>query len=420
MSSKRAVFAVHDSTTRKNLQRIAEALPNSVSVEYLLLDRLFGEMPPLPHDELVPARDATDYTRSAFFERINKRTRPGPLHKEAFQRVLDDHISPHIAYNLRSYWEDARPDLFVCGHDRLPFVKHLIQMCHRRDVPSAVVQHGVQNLRPLSSDSRLLDYIRPSIDPLVPEFEVFKRWLLHSYGAYIFCNPYLDVVYTTGDFFTDEITYLRNGYPSFGKTDIVTAGYPEYDLQGIEEYSPEVETSLFLSGWEYEANEWDDETEQYIADQLRRIAEENDIEITVRPHPKDSPEKIERFYSGFQISDIEDLKTDIRRHDLILTVFSTGIMLGIAEGKVGGVLDVEWAQNHFEPFEDPHLLHMTASNVEVHERARRRSNETQERYLRRYCFIPALHSDSTAKTPAEYIASHLTTILQGDDVSVIQ
>jgi hypothetical protein len=51
---------------------------------------------------------------------------------------------------------------------------------------------------------------------------------------------------------------------------------------------------------------------------------------------------------------------------------------------------------------------VTESNVEVRERARERSRETQERYLRRYCFIPAVHGGSG--TPGEYIASELMSL----------
>lgn len=414
MRERKAVFAIHDTTTYRNLQPIVAALPDSVSVEYLLLDRLFDEAPSLPHDELSPSRDATEYVRAELFERMNHRTRPGPIRIEAFQRILEDRISPHISYDLRGYWEDTRPDLFVCGHDRLPFVKHLVRMCHERGVPSAVVQHGVQNLRPVRSDSRLVNYLRPSTDPPVPQTEIVKRWLFHSYGAFIFCNPYIDAVYTMGDFFTEEISSLRSDYPSFGKADIVTSGYPEYDLRGTEEYSPGIETCVFLSGWEYEAGEWGEDVEWSIVDRLRRLEEANGIEVTIRPHPKDSQEKIERFYSDFNISNEEDLRTDIRGHDLVLTVFSTALMLGVAEGKVCGVIDVEWEQNRFGPFEDTHILRVTPSELEVHERAKRRSRETQEQYLRRYCFIPAIHGDSGYETPAEFIAAHLMHILSLD------
>lgn len=410
MTGRKAVFALHDSTTYKNFRPIVDALPESFSVEYLLLDRLFDEVPKLPRGELTPSREATDYVRAGIFERVNQRTRPGSLHAEAFQRVLEDRISPHIAYDLRRYWQDARPDLFVCAHDRLPFVKHVVRMCHERRVPSAVVQHGLQNLRPVASDSVLTDHLRPSTDPLVPRVEFVKRWLFHRYGAYIFCNPYLDAVYTMGEFFSEEIRALRTAFPAFGKTDIVTAGYPEYDLRAIEPYDPEIERCVFLSGWEYEAEEWDDRTERRIAERLRRVAEANDVEVTVRPHPKDSPEKIERFYADFPISDVDDLGTDIERHDLVLTVFSTALMLGIAEGKPCGVIDLPWEQNDFGPFQDPHLVPVTESNVEVHERARERSRTTQERYLRRYCFIPAVHGDSGHETPGEYIASELGSL----------
>jgi hypothetical protein len=410
MSGRKAVFALHDTTTLKNFRPIVEALPESVSVEYLLLDRLFDESPGLPREELSPSREATDYVRAEFFQRINHRTRPGSLHVEAFQRVLEDRISPHVAYDLRRYWRDANPDLFVCGHDRLPFVKHVIRTCHERGVPSAVVQHGVQNLRPVASDSVLIDYLKPSVNPRLPRVEFVKRWLFHRYGAYIFCNPYLDAVYTMGDFFTEEVRALREDFPAFGKTAVVTAGYPEYDLREVTPYDPTVENCVFLSGWEYEAGEWDERTERLIAERLRRVAEVNGVDVTVRPHPKDSRAKVERFYGDFEISDVASLEADVERHDLVLTVFSTAVMLGVARGKPCGVIDLPWRQNDFGPFQDPHLVPVTESNVEVRERARERSRETQERYLRRYCFIPAVHGDAGNGTPGEYIASHLVSL----------
>jgi hypothetical protein len=74
------------------------------------------------------------------------------------------------------------------------------------------------------------------------------------------------------------------------------------------------------------------------------------------------------------------------------------------------VIDLPWRQNDFGPFQDPHLVPVTESNVEVRERARSRARETQERYLRRYCFIPAVHGDGGNGTPGEYIASHLVSL----------
>jgi len=410
MTDRKAIVALHDSTTWKNFRPIVEALPDSFSVEYLLLDRLFDETPRLPREELSPSREAIDYVRARVFERMNQRTRPGSLPTEAFQRVLEDRLSPHIVYDLRGYWRDADPDLFVCGHDRLPFVKHVIRMCHERGVPSATVQHGVQNLRPVASDSVLMDHLKPSVEPPHPGFEFAKRWLFHRYGAYIFCNPYLDAVYTMGDFFSEEIRTLRRGFPAFGKTGIVTAGYPEYDLREIGTYDPDIERCVFLSGWEYEVGEWGDRTERRIAERLRRVARANDVAVTVRPHPKDSTEKIERFYGDFRVSEVEDLEADIARHDLVLTVFSTAVMLGVARGKPCGVIDLPWEQNDFGPFQDTHLIPVTESDVGVHERARERTRETQERYLRRYCFIPAVHGDSGHETPGEYIASELASL----------
>lgn len=405
----KAVFAVHDSTTSKNLYPIAEKLPETISVEYLLLDDFFGESG-VSAEKLQPYRRATEYVRRDFLVRINQRRRPGPLPVAAFQRLLDDRISPYIAYRLAEYMEDAAPDLFVCGHDRLPFIKHVIKLCYDRGVPSVVVQHGLQNLQHVSADLELLDYVRPSTEPLSSRIENLKRWAFYNYGAYIFCNPYVDFVYTIGDFFTDEIENLRSDYPCFGKTSVVTTGYPEYDLSEIRPYDSCITSGLFLSGWEYEAGEWSDDTQNLIAERLKQIEKANGIDIVVRPHPKDSEEKLTRFYADFEISTEDDITADIARHDLVLSVYSTALLLAVAEGKVCGVLRIPWEQNRFGPFDDPHVLEIAADRLEVHDRATQRSVETQKRYLRRYCYIPAVHGCSDLGSPTEYIASLLTDL----------
>lgn len=404
----RVVFAVHDSTEYKNLHLIAERLPETISVEYLLLDDLFNEAG-VPAEKLQPSRRATEYVRHDFHVWINQRRRPGPLHVAAFQRLLNDRISPHIAYRLTEYLDDAAPDLFVCGHDRLPFIKHVIKTCHDRGIPSVVVQHGIQNLQHVPADVEILDYLRPT-NPLSSRIEYLKRWAFYNYGAYIFCNPYVDFVYTIGDFFTDKIENLRSEYPCSGNASVVTTGYPEYNLSEIRPYEPDITSGLFLSGWEYEAGEWSDDTQRQIAERLKQIEKTNGINIVVRPHPKDSEEKITRFYSDFKISMEDDITADIARHDLVLSVYSTALMLAVAEGKVCGVLRIPWEKNHFGPFQDPHMLEITADRLEVHDRARQLSTETQKNYLRRYCYIPAVHDRLNRGSPAEYIASRLTDL----------
>jgi hypothetical protein len=401
----RVVFAVHDGTTYRNLQPIAAALPESFEVEYLLLDDLFDE-DGVPAGELRPHRRASEYVRDELFVRLNRRTRPGRLSLEGIQWLLDDVFTPRIAYHLDDYLADAKPDLFVCGHDRLPFVKHVIQRCNTQDIPTAVVQHGIQRMEYRPADSWVVEALRPTRSPRVQSLEKAKRRILYQHGAYIFCNPHVDTVFTIGDFFSDQIRRARSEYPCLGRGTVTTTGYPEYSLTEMGDYNPEIETALFLSGWEYELGEWGNSTEQQIVDLLRGVERANDIDVRVRPHPKDSAEKIDRFYSDFRISDVDDLETDIERHDFICTVYSTALLLAAAMGKVCGVLRIPWERNRFGPFDDEHVLAIDSDTNEIRRRASDRSTETQAEFLRQFSYIPSIHA-GTEKTPAGYIASEL-------------
>lgn len=399
------VFAVHDGTTYRNLQPIAAALPETIDVEYLLLDRLFDE-DGVPATELRPHRRASEYVREEVFIRLNRRTRPGRLPLEGIQWLLDDVLTPRIAYRLGDYLADTKPDLFVCGHDRLPFVKHVIQRCNNKNIPTAVVQHGIQRMEYRPADSWVIEALRPTRSPRRQSFERAKRRILYQHGAYIFGNPNVDAVFTIGDFFSDQIRNARSEYPCSGHGTVTTTGYPEYSLTEMQPYDPDIENALFLSGWEYELGEWGEATERKIADRLHGIERANDIDVRVRPHPKDLDEKIDRFYDDFLISDVEDLEADIERHDFICTVYSTALLLAAAMGKACGVLRVGWDRNRFGPFDDDHVLEIHAETNEIPRRASKRSATTQAEYLRRYCYIPSAHA-GTDKTPAEYIASAL-------------
>lgn len=400
-----AVFAIHDGTTYRNLQPIAAALPPSVDVEFLLLDDLFGE-DGVPADELQPARRATSYVRDDLIVRLNRRSRPGNLALEGFQWLLEDVLSSRLAYRLDAYLADVDPSLFVCGHDRLPFVKHVIRRCAERGVPTAVVQHGIQRLAHSPSDSWLVNALRPSPEPRWSGLEAAKRRLLYPYGQFIFCNPHLERVFTIGDFFSDQIRAARAEVPGLGRGTVTSAGYPEYGLTELDAYEPTVESALYLSGWQYENGEWDDAVEEVIANRLRAIERENDIEVRVRPHPKDSAAKMERFYDGFERSQISDVAADIERHDFVCSVYSTALLYAAACGAVLGVIRIPRDRNRFGPFDHEHVLDVTADNHDVHGRAADRSMATQQDYLEQYCYIPAVHGD-VSMAPAEYIASSL-------------
>lgn len=407
-----AVFAIHDGTTYRNLRPIADALPTAVDVEFLLLDDLFGD-DGVPADDLQPHRRATDYVRDDLFVRLNRRSRPAGLGMEGLQWVLEDLCTARIPYRLDTYLADADPALFVCGHDRLPFVKHVLRRCQKRGVPTAVVQHGIQRFEHLPADSRLVDALRPTRNPTVPALETAKRRLLYQYGAYIFGNPYVDAVFTIGEYFTDQIRAARAEYPCSGHGTVTTTGYPEYGLTDMAPYDPAVDSAVYLSGWEYELGEWGQATERQIADRLAGIVAANDVDLRVRPHPKDSAEKIEQFYADIPVSDEPDLATDIDRHDLVVTVYSTALLLAAARGKVCGVLRIPWERNRFGPFEADHVLEIDEDRTDVHDRATARSTETQRRFLERFCYVPPVHGDG-AGPPAEYAATTLWDLATRD------
>ncbi|WP_206742058.1 hypothetical protein [Haloferax sp. ATB1] len=154
-----------------------------------------------------------------------------------------------------------------------------------------------------------------------------------------------------GDFFTERIRKLREQYPCNGAGTVTTVGYSEFNPGSIKPVETNAESALFLSQWQYEAGSWTEQQQKQLADILRTFQRKNNLNLRVRPHPKDSEEKISRFFNDFQLSRGAGLESDIENHDIVLTVDSTALLRAVLRGKVPGVIDLPWEQNTF-----PHSL----------------------------------------------------------------
>ncbi|WP_152042629.1 hypothetical protein [Salinigranum salinum] len=412
MTSQKIIFAAHDATTYQNLKLIEQRLSDRYETEYLFLNDLFGETLPEATSDISNARHAINYIRHEWVSRLDHQTHPGPLRYEIIQQILYDVVSPHIPYNLRQYAADADPDLFVCAHDRIPFVKHLLKIFYKQNVTTVALQHGIRNIRGERNGPEPVNCLRPNSHPMSWTTERIKREVLYPYGAFILGNPYLDEIYTIGEFFTDIVRSVRDESPCFGSTDVLETGYPEYGHFDLQPYSPDVDSVLFLSTWEYEAGMWDDTLLNQVIRILASVRDENDVSVTVRPHPKDSAKKIDRYRTEFDISERDSMIDDIDLRDMAVTSFSTTILPSAIRGRVCGALRLPWERNQFGPFVDPFVLQIDEDHVSIHDRADQRTAEDQERFLKQYCFLPQYHHPEQYESPAAYIAERLTNLLE--------
>lgn len=413
----RVIFAVYDSTTARCLQPVARSLPGRVDVEYLLLDELLPRSAmgsSLSTEEFQPCRRASSYVNSELLQSLNEVENPHPVGTIVSQRLIEDNISPQITYDIDGYLADADPDVFVSGHDQLPFIKHIIERSHKQDFRAVVVQHGINrpDLENPSSLPGVPSLLSPDVNPRCQLLERLKRRIGFRYGAFLFCNPYIDELYTLGEYFTKLIKNLRGSYPCFGKTDVVTAGSTEYNPSGVTEYQSEVSSALFLSQWQYEHNIWTAQQQSLIVRQLERIESETDISITVRPHPKDSKSKIESFFSQFATSTDSDLESDIAAHDAVLTVDSTVLYAGAIQGKVCAVVQPPWDEVTFRPFTHEHIIEVTDSNIDISAAGAERSVETQRSYLTECCYVPAFDPSCSYSSPVEFVSARIEQMAQ--------
>ncbi|WP_128081474.1 hypothetical protein [Haloferax sp. ATB1] len=414
---RKIVFSIYDTTTYRNLVPIAEELSEDYEVEYLLFDELLQSADPskssaLPADELKPHRFADEYIRSKVATKFHET--PRSKKKVAVQRIIEDNISPQLIYDIHSYIKDTSMDVFVSGHDRLPFIKHVMKFSETADFKSIVIQHGInrpdlefRNGQPVNRQG----LFRPSIEPQSWAIEKFKRRFGFNYGAFLFCSPYADEVLTMGDFFTERIRKLREQYPCNGAGTVTTVGYSEFNPGSIKPVETNAESALFLSQWQYEAGSWTEQQQKQLADILRTFQRKNNLNLRVRPHPKDSEEKISRFFNDFQLSRGAGLESDIENHDIVLTVDSTALLRAVLRGKVPGVIDLPWEQNTFSPFTHDHVLSIDSDFVDLEQQASKLSETTQVDYLQRFCYVPSLDESSKFNTPREYLAAKITSDL---------
>jgi len=411
--SKKVVFVIYDTTTYRNLAPIADRVSNHHDIEYLLFDSLLQSADPsdssaLPIDELVPHRFADDYLKTGVANVLHRA--PRSKKKVAVQRIVEDNISSYLMYDLKSYIEDAGPDVLITGHDRLPFIKHLLRCSKKEEFRSIVVQHGInrpelefRNGQPMNRQG----FFRPSIEPQSRAFEKIKRRVGFNYGAFLFCSPFADEVFTMGDFFTERIRKLRKQYPCNGAGTVTTTGYSEFNPSSVTPIETRTDSALFLSQWQYEDGSWTDQQQNQLTDILRSFEKQNNLNLTVRPHPKDSEEKIETFFSNFRVSRNAGLESDIEDHDVVLTVDSTALLRAILKGKVPGVIDFPWEQNNFPPFTHEHILSIDVNFDHLERSTMELSRTTQNDYLQRFCYVPSLDESSKFESPREYVVSKL-------------
>lgn len=413
MNKPKIVFAIYDRTSYRCLSPIASALSDEAAVEYLLLDDLLKiARQPLPLEELKPYRRASDYVRHRFFEWLNDTQGRRAITKLIIQRIIEDDISHHFAYDIEGYIGDAELDLFVTAHDIAPFLKHLIEESHARDFKSAVIQHGI-NRPSLENPSKIPGvpyFLTPTFGSDFNLNEYYKRKIGYSYGSVIFGNPYADQLYTFGEYFSEHMTKLRSEYPCFGKTNVITAGSPEFNPTKAETFNSEIKSALFLSQWQYENENWSDAEQNRIVERLSGIEEHNPFSITVRPHPKDSDKKMESFFQDFRISREKSLEDDIRSHDLIITVDSTALLRGVLDGKYCAIIQTPWDPITFPPFTHDHIIQITGDENVVQTDAV--SRETQIDYLTKFCYVPSLDPDCPHTTPVELISEELLSLVE--------
>lgn len=422
--SETIVFAIYDSTTYRTLVPIAEELKSDYFVQFLLLDGLLPranspskekEGGSLPRHGLNNTVDVMDYVKSDLITRLNAKERPRPIHQIILNRALEDNAPPQVLFDLDQFVDDTDPDLFVCGHDGTSFVKHIIKRLSKTTTSTVVIQHGMN--RPLlefpPSIRGVPNFLAPSINPRVKWFEFLKRRFGYRYGAFPFCNPYTDEVYTIGDFFTERITRLRSDYPCSGGSSVQTVGSPEYNPDCSEPFDSAVDSIVFLSQWQYEGGQWNDDQQQWVVNKLAEISEKNGFETAVRPHPKESENKIEQFFSRFKVSTDRSLEEDVAEHDMALTVDSTAILEGVLQGKVCGVLQPPWNHNKFPPFTHRHILQLDNDSSSLWEdtHVEDLSEGSQRDYLQRYCYVPNNDPEHMSNTPRELIATKLRELL---------
>ncbi len=397
-------FAIEDTTSYNALRPLVEALEGDdhVDCEVLWLDSLY---PPESGRRVSAEVHRRHDHRLA--ESFMKRDEPvfsrfpDGLRDAMVQKLLVDRLSHRPFYDTAGYLDAVDPDVLVAAMDSIPFLRHLIRDAGQRGVETLVLQHGVY---PNNLDASVLavrnGVLSPSFDPVLPPLERLKRRLLYPYGFSVYTNPFVGEVLTMGTFFQRRIAALREEYPCDGTTPVTVTGSPEFD-GGIQPYEPRTDSVLYLSQQTYESGFWTEENLDWHVDRLGRLDEIADV--TVRPHPKDSTAKMDRYREQVAVSEEPSLAADIANYDVILASHSTALFEGVVQGKVCGVLTVPWddTETHqaFEPFTHRHIVQVRPGTEDLDRAAAERSIETQREYLRRFCYTPsAFEVDGSSST----------------------
>lgn len=391
MTQPTVLFAAEDWASYVALRPVADELVQECDVVFLLLDDFFNRSCHEKRDIYIDrARvnyeyfDSIDYIKTELVQAL-----PSSTPRAILQRFVLDNISHRIAFDLERLFHDTCPDAFVSAVDSTPIIRHVIREAHDLDIFTATIQHGMYEYA-LNTDIIDKRPFFPNITEPNPYIERIKRQFGFRYGITEYCHPYSDVVFTMGDFFTEVIRDLRSDFPAMGYTELIAAGTPEYDGD-VSDYSPDTESLLFLSQPKYENGNWEREEFDSFIEHLKRLNET--IPVTIRPHPKDPGEKINRLGEFFEVSEIDDLTKDVSNYHVITTVNSTAVFEGVIQGKVCGVHQPQWDKSTFPPLVHDHMIQISDPDQNVLDRAKERSVATQRSYFRQFCRMPQIETD---------------------------
>lgn len=401
MSIPTVVFAAEDSTSLQAMEPIANALTADMDVQYLLLDGLVKEEERTFHIDRSsldhPYRKAEKWVRSGFLGNAARNVAHAGL-----QRVVVDNISPKLAFDVEGYIKAVNPDLFVSAIDQFGFIRHTIKALDLMDASTATIQHGIYEYA-LDFDRIESRQLFPRFETQISAFEALKRRAAFRYGLTEYTHPYSDVVFTLGDFFTERIRDIRL-HSGATQTDLVTAGSPEF--QGpVRSYSEGVSSVLFLSQQQYEGGTWQWSAQESVFERLTTLGD--DFDVTIRPHPKESDDKVDAFAERFSVSRGRTIKEDIAAHDAVLSVNSTALFEAVIQGKVPGTLQIPEYRVGFEPFTHDHIIQVTDGSEDLDRLSRERSETTQREYLDSFCYLPGEDSSVATETTTELIAETL-------------
>jgi len=412
MAQPRVLFTFYDSTSTKTLLPVAKKL-DSVHTPFLYLNQpYFGatgaEKSGMPshHDQTVYY--ASNYTTKESLLSLKRVS--GSLGKipKATIVTIEKHFA-NMFYDISNLFENINPDIIVTGHDAIPFLTPLIKYCCNNNIPTIVIQHGVNRSSLDVTESRGISNLNPDPDPQSWVAEILKRKIAFPDVAFTFCNPHVREVHAFGSFFTQRIRQLRAQPPTSFDTNIVTTGSTEYNPTETETIETDINTILFLSQWHYERGDWESAEQQWVSDTLKEVEKQNGASVVVRPHPKESKSKIHSFYDDFEIHDDGTLNNGINQHDAVISYDSTAVFPAVIFGKPLGILEPPWTTQSFEPFTHPYITKIGIDNYLINPKSA--TPGRQKDYLQKYCYIPGLDESNNYDSPVEYCTSRIMSYL---------